>query len=66
LLTKAIVRFPPGTTKRWQQICDFIGSKNQKETIKKAQEIASKRTKEHEQRQASGTQQATGPAEKRN
>ena len=39
-LTKAIVRFPPGTNQRWKVIADFCGMKNQKLVIKKAQELA--------------------------
>ena len=40
LLTKGIVKFPPGTKDRWGTIADFVASKSQKEVIKKAQEIA--------------------------
>lgn len=36
LLTKAIVKFPPGTGRRWQVITEFCGQRNQKEVIKKA------------------------------
>lgn len=36
LLTKAIVRFPPGTSQRWKTIAEFCGYRNQKEVIKKA------------------------------
>ena len=49
-LTKAIVKFPPGTTNRWQTIADFIGTKSVKETIAKAKEIADKRNKDAEER----------------
>lgn len=27
LLTKGIVKYPPGTTQRWKVIADFIGTK---------------------------------------
>ena len=43
LLTKGIARYPPGTTQRWKVIADFVGTKSQKEAIKKAQEITEKR-----------------------
>lgn len=36
LMTKAIVKFPPGTKDRWMTISQFVGSKTQKECIKKA------------------------------
>lgn len=36
LLTKGIARYPPGTTQRWKVIADFVGTKSQKEAIKKA------------------------------
>jgi DnaJ family protein C protein 2 len=36
LLTKGIVKFPPGTKDRWQTIAMFIGSKTHKDVIKKA------------------------------
>jgi len=49
LLTKAIVRFPPGSTDRWKTVADFIGTKNSKEVIAKAQEIASRREQAHKQ-----------------
>ena len=39
-LTKAIVKFPPGTGNRWKVITEDIGWKNQKMVIKKAQELA--------------------------
>lgn len=39
LLTKGIVKFPPGTGDRWRVIAGFVGSKNQKEVIAKAKEI---------------------------
>ena len=29
-LTKAIVKFPPGTSRRWGVIAEFIGMRNQK------------------------------------
>ncbi len=50
LLTKGIVKFPPGTGDRWATIADFIGSKSQKETIAKAKEIAEKRTRDQDER----------------
>lgn len=43
LLTKAIVRFPPGSARRWADIAEFCGNRKQKEVIKKAQELASRR-----------------------
>jgi len=43
LLTKAIVRFPPGTARRWEVIADFCGNRKQKDVIKKAQELKNKR-----------------------
>ena len=46
LLTKGIVKFPPGTKDRWATIADFVATKSQKEVIKKAQEIAQKREKD--------------------
>lgn len=42
-MTKGIVKFPPGTKDRWQTIAMYVGSKTQKDCIKKAQEIAKKR-----------------------
>lgn len=36
LLTKAIVRFPPGTVQRWKVIAEFVGTRTMKEVIKKA------------------------------
>jgi DnaJ family protein C protein 2 len=39
LFKKAVARFPTGTINRWRVIADFIGSRNQKETIAKAKEI---------------------------
>jgi hypothetical protein len=42
LLTKGIVKFPPGTKERWATIALFC-CKPQKDCIKKAQEIAKKR-----------------------
>lgn len=38
-LTKAIVRFPPGTSNRWETIANFVGDKTQKQVITKAKEI---------------------------
>lgn len=38
MLTKGIVKFPPGTVDRWKTIGDFCG-KTQKEAISKAKEI---------------------------
>lgn len=35
MLTKGIVKFPPGTGNRWKVIAEFVG-KNQKEVIAKA------------------------------
>ena len=46
LLTKAIIKFPPGTKQRWYTITDYIGRKSQKEVIKKAQELKNKRENE--------------------
>ena len=48
LLTKAIVKFPPGTKQRWFVITDYIGNKTQKEVLKKAQELKNKRENELE------------------
>ena len=48
LLTKAIVKFPPGTGRRWAVIAEFCGQRNQKEVIKKAQELAARRQNELE------------------
>lgn len=31
LLAKAVQKFPPGTSRRWHQIADFIGTKTQEE-----------------------------------
>ena len=50
-LTKAIVRFPPGTSARWKTITDYIGGKTQKDVIKKAKELADKRGNETKSRQ---------------
>ena len=36
LLTKGIVKFPPGTKDRWATVAFFVGTKSQKECIKKA------------------------------
>jgi DnaJ homolog subfamily C member 2 len=33
LLTKGIVKFPPGTVNRWKVIADYVQSKSQKEVI---------------------------------
>lgn len=43
LLTKGIVKFPPGTVNRWKMIAEFVGTKTQKEAIKKAQELVERR-----------------------
>ena len=48
MLTKAIVKFPPGTGSRWKVIAEFCGMRNQKEVIKKAQELAQRRQNELE------------------
>lgn len=48
-LTKAIVRFPPGTGNRWKVIAEFLGMRNVKDVIKKAQELATKRQTELEE-----------------
>ena len=48
LLTKAIIKFPPGTKQRWFVITDYIGNKTQKEVLKKAQELKNKRENEIE------------------
>ncbi|KAL8436548.1 hypothetical protein ACSSS7_001626 [Eimeria intestinalis] len=40
LLAKGLQRFPPGTTRRWQQIADFIGTKTQEQVVAKAKEMA--------------------------
>ena len=57
LLTKGIVKFPPGTKDRWTTIADFVATKSQKEVIKKAQEIAQKREKDAADRKEKETQQ---------
>ena len=43
MLTKGISKFPPGTGNRWKVIAEFCGTRNVKEVIKKAQELAAKR-----------------------
>jgi len=58
MLTKAIVRFPPGTGRRWQVIADFCGNYSQKEVIKKAQELATKRQTELEENRAATERKA--------
>ena len=58
LLTKAIVKFPPGTGRRWQVIAEYCGNRNQKEVIKKAQELATKRQNELEQNRTATEQKA--------
>ncbi|KAL8451717.1 hypothetical protein Emed_001879 [Eimeria media] len=40
LLAKGLQRFPPGTSRRWQQIADFIGTKTQEQVVAKAKEMA--------------------------
>lgn len=50
LLTKGIVKFPPGTGDRWRVIAGFVGSKNQKEVIAKAKEIQEKQQELVEQK----------------
>ena len=57
-LTKAIVKFPPGTSRRWGVIAEYCGMRNQKEVIKKAQELATKRTNELEANRAATEQKA--------
>lgn len=42
-LTKAILKFPPGTGMRWKTIAEFCGFRNQKAVIKKAQELRDQR-----------------------
>lgn len=44
LLSKAIVKFPGGTTNRWKFIAEFIGNRTQKEVIAKAQELSQKQS----------------------
>ncbi|KAL8427328.1 hypothetical protein Efla_002291 [Eimeria flavescens] len=39
LLAKALQKFPPGTSRRWQQVADFVGTKSQEEVIVKAKEM---------------------------
>lgn len=46
LLTKAVVKFPPGTNQRWKTIADYMGGRSQKDIIKKAKELAEKRADE--------------------
>lgn len=36
LMTRAITKFPPGTKDRWLTVANFVGSKTQKDCIKKA------------------------------
>jgi hypothetical protein len=43
LLTRGIVKFPPGTINRWKMIAEFVGTKTQKDSIKKAQELVERR-----------------------
>lgn len=50
LLTKGIVKFPPGTGDRWRVIAAFVGTKNQKEVIAKAKEIQEKQQELVEQK----------------
>jgi len=50
LLTKGIVKFPPGTGDRWRVIAGFVGTKNQKEVIAKAKEIQEKQQELVEQK----------------
>lgn len=50
MLTKGVTRFPPGTTQRWKTISEFVGSRSQKDVIKKAQELAERRNKEGDDR----------------
>ena len=49
-LTKAITRFPPGTTQRWKTIAEYVESRSQKDVIKKAQELAERRNKDVDER----------------
>ena len=49
MLTKAIVKFPPGTSERWKVIADFCG-KDQKAAISKAKEMQQKQIKDVEER----------------
>lgn len=50
LLTKAVVKFPPGTRERWQTISDFIGSKSTKETIAMAKDIQERKNRAQEEK----------------
>ena len=52
MLTRAIVKFPPGTNARWKTIADYIGHRSQKEVIKKAKELSEKRSEEVKNRNA--------------
>ena len=52
LLAKGIARFPPGTTQRWATITDYVGSKTQKEVLKKAEQMKKKREAEIAENQA--------------
>lgn len=36
LMTRAITKFPPGTKDRWLTVANFVGTKTQKDCIKKA------------------------------
>lgn len=47
MLTKGIVKFPPGTLNRWKVIADYVG-KPQKQVIMKAKEIQEKQKKDVE------------------
>lgn len=58
LLTKAIVKYPPGTARRWQVISEACGNRKQKDVIKKAQELAKRREIELEENRKAAEQQA--------
>ena len=57
-MTKAIVKFPPGTSRRWQVIAEFCGNFRQKDVIKKAQELAKRREMELEENRNAAERQA--------
>jgi len=50
LLTKGITRWPPGATQRWKTIAEYVGSRSQKEVIKKSQELVDRKNAEMEEK----------------
>ena len=50
LLTKGIVKIPGGTPNRWKEIANFVGTRNMKEVIEKAKELAARKEKAVSQR----------------